>query len=148
MKEHRTPPGETRPAGKPSRRNRFIPLAFFLAIGFVVLKSQFQPFSDWVDRSLHPDRWERAQACVETALAGSPRPDFSRLVKRGKVRDTQDGFLVEGVIVGQMGAEGQEEYVRVSCYLDPDGRIVDSGRKTIAYPLPVAHKPESEETKR
>jgi hypothetical protein len=75
---------------------------------------------------------------VRAALASAKNPDFARIVESGSVNRTRNGYYVEGLIMGEMGETGEEVRQVVNCYVDPQGRLVNS--HISPYQAPVSHR--------
>ncbi|HEY8555669.1 MAG TPA: hypothetical protein VIL43_14170 [Burkholderiales bacterium] len=126
-------PPESSPGPAPRRRlrpARVIAPLVFAAIVLMILSDRVPALRDARDRLLHPDEYRAREACHKAALAAAEQPAYARIVARGAVHATQGAHYVEGVRVGQMGADGGEVTFEVSCYVDPDGSVVKTHKKS------------------
>lgn len=111
------------------RSKKVIPILIIaLAAGFV-LKEQIPAVDSSINRLLQPEAWQVTQACKQAAIAAVERPEFARILKGGEANRTQKGYYVNGVVVGEMGANGTEVRSRFSCYVDTDGNVVNAQRQ-------------------
>lgn len=81
----------------------------------------------WLERVTAPGKWAAGESCRSAALKLVPQPDYARIVAPGRVHETERGFYVENIVVGQMGASGTEERLSVNCYTDTQGNVVNVG---------------------
>ncbi len=114
-----------RPQGGRRRRGlRFLPFVLFAVIALIVLRDRVPFVADWMEKTLQPNEWRARQACLQAALDSAGVPDFARVVARGNIDHTRNGFYVSEVVVGEMGETGEEVRFRFSCYLDAAGGVV------------------------
>ncbi len=131
------PPPHSRRPGAERRRfrpGRVIPPLIFIGVALLILADAVPGVRDAFDRILRPGAHAAGVACRQAALAVAERPDFARVVSRGAVHPTQQGFYVEGVVVGQMGPSGAELRYRYNCYVDAAGRIAGAQRRDLSGP--------------
>lgn len=57
-------------------------------------------------------------------LAAASDPRYARVVADGKVHRTSDAYYVERVVIGEMGADGNETRFTYNCYVDPSGALI------------------------
>ncbi len=120
---------------KPSRRNRhrrhqFIAIAIMVVAAGFVLKDQVPVVDAYIDRLLQPEAWQATESCRQVVLAAVERPEFARILKNGKANTTQKGYYVDDIVIGEMGASGTEVRVRFSCYVDGEGKVVNTQRQS------------------
>lgn len=131
-KPYRNPPDE--PAlrdpmdSRPRRRSRmrFLPFLFFGLFALFILYQESPDVQNAVDSLVRPQAHAARKACESAVLAKADKPDFARIIRRGEFITTRNGFLVKGVMLGEMDAQGQERQTLYHCYLDADGSIVSS----------------------
>jgi len=51
---------------------------------------------------------------------------FARIVTPGTMHKTWNGYLVENLVVGKMGPDGNEEQFNMTCYVSSMGGVVNS----------------------
>lgn len=105
---------------------RIVMALFALVVISVIVVNEVPAAADWLQRTVQPERWQAAETCRIAALKLAKRPEFARAIKRGKVHDTQAGYYVRGVVIGQMGDTGSEQRLTVSCYVASNGDLVSA----------------------
>lgn len=115
-----------------ARRNvrRFLPLLLLALIGLLILKEEVPAVNHWLQRVVAPDRYAAAEACRRAALDAAAQPAYARVRDEGTVHETRNGFYVEGVEIGEMGADGAETAYRFNCYADPSGALVKTHKSS------------------
>lgn len=119
----------------PNDRPRFrierilIPLVFALVV-LAILADQIPAVHDAKEKMLHPAEYQARKACHAAALAAAERQAYARIVAPGQVHATQGANYVEGVSVGEMGQAGTEITYGISCYVDPDGKVVKTNKQS------------------
>lgn len=103
-------------------------------IGLLILKEEVPAVNRWFQRIVAPDRYAAAEACRNAALDAAAHPAYARVRDEGVVHATRNGFYVEGVEIGEMGADGAETTYRFHCYADPSGRLVKTHKDAAAAP--------------
>jgi len=126
------PPGETPDPEQdpgPRRRSRpLVPLLIFAAfLGFILYQEQ-PVVRDFIDGIVAPERQRAREACAAAALATVSNREFARIIEPGEMVETQGGWLLRGLVIGEPGSAGSEQRSGFECYLDRDGRVVSSGR--------------------
>ncbi|MFA7095001.1 MAG: hypothetical protein WC383_00775 [Gammaproteobacteria bacterium] len=127
--EHRVP------AQRPEKRRksgRFLPFLVIALIGLLILKEEVPAVNRWFQRVVAPDRYAAAEACRSAALDAATHPAYARVRDEGAVHETRNGFYVEGVEIGEMGADGAETTYRFNCYADPSGTLVKTHKDATA----------------
>jgi len=116
------------------RRNmgRFLPFLIFALFGLFILKEQVPEVNHWFQRLVAPERYAAAEACRRAALDAAEQPDYARVRDEGTVHETRNGFYVEGVDIGSMGADGAETVFRFNCYADASGKLVKTHKDATA----------------
>ncbi len=118
--------------GRRRRARRLLPVVIFAIVAFIALRDRFPMVADWIERAIHPEQWRAHQSCLAAALDSSGVADFSRIVSRGDIDKTRNGFYVSEVVVGEMGNAGKEERFRFSCYVDAAGGVVKTHKDRAA----------------
>lgn len=114
---------------KPRHRLRaLLPLLVFAVILIAVTGREVPAVHALLQRWSDPAAWQAGQVCQQAALGLARKSDYARIVERGKVHNTQKGFYVEDIEVGEMDAQGGELQFVVSCYVDTAGRVVRADR--------------------
>ncbi len=127
--EHRAP---TRtPAPRPNI-GRLLPFLVMVLIVLIILKEQVPAVNHWFQSLLAPERYAAAEACRRAALNAAAHPNYARVRNEGTVHKTQNGFYVEGVTIGEMGADGAETVYRFNCYADASGKLVQTHKDAAA----------------
>jgi hypothetical protein len=111
-----------------SRLKTLLPLLVFAAIIIAIAGREFPAASALLQRWTDPAAWQAGQVCQQAALNLAKQSDYARIVETGKVHDTQKGFYVEDIEVGEMDDQGGELQYLVSCYVDTAGRVVRADR--------------------
>lgn len=124
------PTPDTRRRSSPRRQlNRLLPILIIAAAGGYILVQEVPAVNRWYQQLTAPARLAATEACQRAALGAADRPETARLRQEGKVHETQDGYYIEGVEIGHMGADGAEASYRFSCYTDRDGRLLSGNRE-------------------
>lgn len=114
------------------RRFRFervlLPLVFAVVI-VSILTDQIPALRDAREQVLHPAEYQARKACHTAALAAAEQPMFARIVAGGEVHATQSAHYVKGVKVGEMGPAGGEVTFDFSCYVDAEGKVVQTHKQ-------------------
>jgi len=132
------------PAPAPSRtltlrRNigRFVPILIIVLFALFILKEEVPLVNRWFQSIFSPERYAAAEVCRRAALNASAQPDYARVRDAGAVHETQYGYYVEGVIIGEMGEDGAEKVYRFNCYTDPAGKLVKTHKDEKAAGMPA-----------
>ena len=124
------PTTDTRRRNSPRRQlNRLLPILIIAASGGYILVQEVPAVNRWYQQLTAPGRLAATEACQRAALGAADHPETARLRQEGKVHETQDGYYIEGVEIGHMGADGAEASYRFSCYTDRDGRLLSGSRE-------------------
>ncbi len=130
----REPPIPSQNRARRKRTRRIIPFAIVLVFALFIVRDQVPFVRDLIDKTLHPNEWRAQQVCKGAALDSASKPDFARIIERGEVSKTQNGYYVSGIIVGDMSEDGGETRFDFSCYVDSTGRIANTNRLRGARP--------------
>ncbi len=117
-------PAPLRPQSPRRDLGRVVPFLFIVVIAGFILNDQVPAVNHWIQRIIAPKRYAAAEACRRAALQAATQPDYARIRNQGSVHETRNGFYVQDVEVGEMGAEGAETVYRFSCYADESGKLV------------------------
>lgn len=112
----------------------WVPVLMIVGIVAFVASREVPVVRDAVERLLAPEKWRAETACAQAALRLSTKPAFARIVQPGRVHATQDGFYVEAIRVGEMGARGGESLFGVACYTNATGQVVRADRLSTLEP--------------
>lgn len=115
---------------RPRRRlpANIIVFVVFAALVFLAVKNQFPQLDRWVQRLTDSARWSAGEQCRRAAVAAATDRRFARVVDDGTIHDTEAGYYVENVVVGEPGADGSETRFRFSCYVDQMNQVVRTHR--------------------
>lgn len=94
----------------------------------LVLYDQVPWVRTTIDRALWPAEHQAREVCARSALAAANEPRYARVVADGKVHRTSDAYYVERVVVGEMGADGNETRFTYNCYVAPSGTLIRGTR--------------------
>ncbi len=122
------------PRRRKSVARNWVPVLMIIGIVVFVASREVPVVRDTVERVLAPEKWRAETACARAALHLSTKPAFARIVHPGRVHATQDGFYVEAIRVGEMGAQGGESLFEVACYTDANGQVVRADRLSAREP--------------
>ncbi len=128
MDSRHQPPVPRREPKKGIRPELLFMLALMSLIGFLILKEEVPQVESWYLRVVDKEKWLAGENCRRAAIGAAVNSDFARVVDNGTVHPTENGYYVEGVIVGEMGETGAEVRFEFSCYTHRDGSIVKSQR--------------------
>lgn len=120
------------PGQKTSRRGRkqsLIPVLIFGIVAIFMLSEQFPWVGDKVKGIFSPTKQSAIESCREAALQESPQPEFARIIKGGEASKTQNGLLIENVVVGEMSHDTGEQRFRITCHVDHNGVIANFYRE-------------------
>ncbi|MDX1764345.1 MAG: hypothetical protein R3231_08500, partial [bacterium] len=96
-----------------------------------ILKTEGPQVESWYQRLVNEERWQAGENCRQAALKAANQVDFARITEMGKVNITENGFYVEGIVVGEMGDSGAEVFYGFNCYHKSDGSIVKTHKAEI-----------------
>lgn len=131
---NREPPTADRVSGKQSglRLIKLIPFLFIIVFATLFLRDQFPQVDDFLRSVVSPEQHQAITNCRQRALLQSDQPDFARLVKGGKITATQNGYLIDHLVIGEMESNGGEKLFDISCHSRTNGEIVQVHRKPLA----------------
>lgn len=126
----RMPPSSSqrRRSGRNRSLHRLIPALVLIAAAILIAKREWPAFDDWTESLIAPERAAALRACRQRALESSTTPSYARMLARGEAVPTQEGFYIKGVVIGEMGDDGTEVRVALSCYADAQGRLISATR--------------------
>lgn len=107
-----------------------------LFIGFV-LKEQVPAVNDRIQAVLNPASFQAIKVCREAALSQSETPAFARLIRLGEAQATQNGYFVDGILLGEMDVQGGERQMAISCHVDALGDLVKAHREQRVFVPPM-----------
>lgn len=126
------------PRGRRSRfPQRLIPLLILAVIAVLIARQEIPAVDDWWEKTFAAGDWQIKQTCREAAVELSGNRVFTRVVKGGTVHQTEEGFYVDRLVLGEMGRDGVEQRVEYTCYLDASRRLVRLNRLDDAAPPEV-----------
>lgn len=127
----RQPPSVTNKLQKRSsfRPTRLIPLLFVVIIATLILRDRFHQVDDLLRSVLQPAQQTAINNCRKAALAQSESPDFARIIKWGEVSPTQNGFLVNRLVIGELAENEGERRIQIDCHTRMNGEVATSHRK-------------------
>lgn len=129
--------GEIRPRRRSGRRkliNRLIPIVMIGFMAIVVLRQEIPAFNDFFLSNSDPQGFAAIKACRDAALENATVEQYKRLIRHGESHLTADGYFVDKIVLGQLGADGGESRVAVTCHVDTAGVLVDITRKRLRNP--------------
>lgn len=128
--DNRRQPGAPRREDKKKWRPELLFILSVMALFvFVIIKTEVPQVENWYQRLVNQEQWQAGENCRQAALKAATHTDFARIIKMGAVNPTENGYYVEGVVVGEMGNSGAEVYYGFSCYHKPDGSIVKTHKE-------------------
>lgn len=128
------PPSTNRTRRQEARFNisRLLPFLFMGFFVLFILKEEVPALNRWYQSIVAPERYQATTNCQRAALNASSRPDYARVRSTGSVHETQNGFYVEGVEIGEMGENGTEVVYRFNCYTERGGALVNTHKESAA----------------
>lgn len=134
---HRPPPSVTSNVVEKSgfRPIKLIPVIFIIIFATLILRDQFPQVDDFFRSILQPEAHAAIINCRESALLQSETPDFARIIKWGEASKTQNGFLVDHLVIGEMKEGEGELWINIICHTKTSGEVVMVHRQ----PLEVKH---------
>lgn len=89
------------------RLNKLVPRLILVVFVFLILQQQFPQLHGPTEKMLAPEKSGARETCQKSALAAANNLDFARLLDPGTVHETQNGFYVENIVIGEMGESGE-----------------------------------------
>ncbi len=102
---------------------RIVPWLIMLVFAFVIAREEIPLVNEWSERTFRPDAWAAKKTCQQAALNQAENRQYVRILKPGKLHATQGGQYIDRLVLGEMGANGAEERIEYSCYLDAQGKL-------------------------
>lgn len=124
-------PPSRRRSGRRKLINRLVPIAMIGFMVIMILKEEIPAFNDFLTANADPEGFAAIQACREAALENSTVEQYKRLIRRGESHPTADGHFVNKIMIGELGADGGEHRVAITCHIDDAGILVDINRKRL-----------------
>ena len=81
-----------------------------------------------------PDSWSAQNTCRQAVIDDAGNGKYLRVLRPGEVHETMDGPYVENLLVVELGANGVEEKVEYTCYLDKQGKLFRLNRNASGKP--------------
>ena len=113
------------------RRNlakKIIPFLFIALIVILIARQEIPAVHDWWQMTFSPDSWSAQNTCRQAIIDNPGSGKYLRVLKPGEVHDTADGLYVDDLLVAELAANGFEERVAYTCYLDQQGRLFKLNR--------------------
>lgn len=112
---------------------KIVPFLFIAVIGALIAREEIPAVHDWWQKTFSPDSWRAQKSCRQALIDNSGNGKYQRLLEPGQVHTTQDGRYVENLLVVELGADGVEEKVEYTCYLDKQGRLFKLNRRPAGH---------------
>jgi hypothetical protein len=144
MDNRHQPPAPRRDVKKRGRPELIVVFLVMLSVAFLILKEEVPQVEDWYQRLINEEKWSAGVNCRRAAIEAAKQSDFARIVDNGTVNSTENGYFIDGIVVGEMSDSGAEDHFGYSCYTKADGDIVKSGKASLT--LPPHRTPPPEET--
>ena len=125
---HRSAYGRQHKEGR-SPIKKIIPFLFIAIIGMLIARQEIPAVRDWWQMTFSPDSWSAQQTCRQAVIDDSGSGKYLRVLKPGEVHHTADGPYVDKLSIVELGAEGVEQRVEYSCYLDKQGQLFKLNRR-------------------
>jgi len=109
---------------------KLIPVLFFALIGLLIAREEVPVVHDWWQKTFSPDSWRARNTCRQAVIDDSGHGKYLRVLKPGQVHTTMDGPYVENLLVVELGANGVEEKIKYTCYLDKQGELFKLSRSS------------------
>jgi len=107
---------------------KLIPVLILGAFALVIAHQEIPAFADWWESALFPEAWQVKNTCQQAAIKQSDNPDYARILKSGKVHNTEKGTYIDRLVLGEMDKGGVEQKIEYTCYLDSAGVLVKLNR--------------------
>jgi len=109
---------------------KIIPFLFIAIIGILIAREEIPAVHDWWQKTFSPDSWRAKNTCRQAVIDDSGNGKYLRVLKPGQVHNTMDGPYVENLLVVELAANGGEEKVEYTCYLDKQGELFKLSRRS------------------
>jgi hypothetical protein len=113
---------------------KIVPVLFIAAIALLIARQEIPAVHDWWEMTFSPDSWRAQNSCRQAVIDDSGKGRYLRVLEPGDVHNTMDGPYVDNLLVVELGANGVEERVAYTCYLDKQGRLFRLNRKSDRRP--------------
>ena len=114
----------SRRTGTGKRKNKIVMILIISIFVALIAIREIPLVSDMINQIISPELAKANKTCHHQAMQLSQQPNFARIVQYGQVTETQQGFLVNQILVGEMGDDGHEINYKVTCYTDSKGELV------------------------
>jgi hypothetical protein len=111
---------------------KIIPVLFIAIVGVLIAREEIPAVHDWWQKTFSPDSWRAQNTCRQAVIDDSGNGKYLRVLNPGKVHTTIDGPYVEKLLVVELGANGVEDRVEYTCYLDRQGKLFKLNRSSSA----------------
>ena len=111
---------------------KIIPFLFIAVIGVLIAREEIPAVHDWWQKTFFPDSWRAQNSCRLAVIDDSGNGKYLRVLEPGQVHNTLDGPYVENLLLVELGANGVEERVEYTCYLDRQGKLFKLNRRSTA----------------
>ncbi|MGV6859936.1 MAG: hypothetical protein ACWA5X_13320 [bacterium] len=112
-------------------RNKIIPLVIFALFAMIVVSQEHSWLHEQFQRLVNPEAFSALSHCREATLADSQPPEFARILRGGNAHKTTAGYVVDALVVGEMGADGGELPFSITCYVDRQGTVASLHREPL-----------------
>lgn len=134
---------QRKPGSRKKRRGRsLVPFLIFGGVALFIAAQQFPWIEDYLNKFISPAQQKAIEACRESALLESPQPEFARIIKGGEAVKTQNGVLVENIVIGEMAPGQGEARVRITCHVNSNGVIANLHRAPAYGTTPAISTPD------
>lgn len=123
-------PGRSTP--RAHRGRALFPLVIFGAVVLFIASREVPWVKDKINALIAPDKQAAIALCREAAINESPQPEFARIIKGGEATETQNGFVIDRVVLGELSTSKGEQRVRITCHVSRDGVLANLHRETLA----------------
>ena len=130
MRTHETiSPHGREPGQHRSRFKKLLPFVIAAGIFLFIVTQEIPGFRHAIEYYTSHARWQASETCNNKALQLGVSPDYMRIIEYGDVHETEKGFFIENITVGEMAEQGGEKRFIVDCYTDPAGNLVRADRR-------------------
>jgi len=109
---------------------KLIPVLFIAVIGLLIAREEIPAVHEWWQQTFSPDSWKAQNTCRQAVIDDSGNGKYLRVLEPGEVHETMDGPYVENLLVVELGANGVEEKIEYTCYLNKQGKLFKLSRSS------------------